>query len=161
MSTRDIILNKWGILIIQYKGDKSMNDIHKDVEILADIKDVLSKMYKIAVDSSTEKAVDDAIDICIGKAIASMYDVGTSDDKIIQSLNKFWGINFGEAQDRLNYEKRQTVLRDIREYLRKQGYSKEKIQNFLMDNKVFIKIKKCEIWETRRSPEELIKMVQE
>ena len=107
------------------------------------------------------RAFEDAIDIGIGNTVSALYEANVSDDKIIHLLNKYWGIKMNEAEDRLLFEKYESVIRALRHYLKMQGYSQSDIQHFMITNRAIIKIKHDrELWKMKDNPEKLFKIVQ-
>lgn len=107
------------------------------------------------------RAFEDAIGIGIRNTVSALYEANVSDDKIIHLLNKYWGIPMNEAEDRLLFEKSESVIRALRHYLKMQGYSQSDIQHFMITNKAIIKIKHDrELWKMKDNPEKLFKAVQ-
>lgn len=107
------------------------------------------------------RAFEDAIGIGIRNTVSALYEANVSDDKIIHLLNKYWGIPMNEAEDRLLFEKSESVIRALRHYLKMQGYSQSDVQHFMITNKAIIKIKHDrELWKMKDNPEKLFKAVQ-
>lgn len=93
--------------------------------------------------------------------MAALYDADVDDDEIIRVLNKYWGINRDEAENRLVYEKCQAAIRELERYLKMQGFSAIEINQFMKSNNASIKIRHSnELWKLRRKPEKLMKEVQ-
>ena len=119
--------------------------------------DVVRDVYA----DGANRAFEDAIEICIGNTVSALYDANVSDDKIIHLLNKYWGIPMSESEDRLLFEKSESVIRALRHYLKMQGYSQSDIQHFMITNRAIIKIKHDrELWKMKDNPEKLFKIVQ-
>lgn len=119
------------------------------------------EVYGESINQAGESAYLDAIEIGITNTISALYDTDTSDDEIIRVLNKFWGINKNEAEERLLYEKHNAVSRELKHYLKMQGFSSEDITRFMLSNKASAKIRhNHELLKLRRTPEKLMKEVQ-
>lgn len=104
----------------------------------------------------------DAIEIGISNTIAALYDADVDGEEIFRVLNKYWGINRDEAEERLVYEKSQAAIRELERFLKIRGYSAIKIKQFMKSNNASIKIRhNNELWELRRNPEKLMKAVQD
>lgn len=118
-------------------------------------------IYGESLNKVGEEAFSEAIEKGIENTIASLYDADVRDDEIIRVLNKFWGINKNEAESRIIYEKSQATIREVKHYLKMQGWSDIRIKEFMKLNKVSIKIRNNnELWKLRRRPEKLIQEVQ-
>jgi hypothetical protein len=120
------------------------------------------KIYGDSINQAGEAAFSNAIEIGITNTMAALYDADVDDDKIIRVLNKYWGINRDEAEKRLVFEKGQAAIRELERYLKMQGFSTIKINQFMKSNNAYIKIRHSnELWKLRRKPEKLMKEVQE
>lgn len=120
------------------------------------------KLYGDSINQAGEAAFSDAIEIGITNTMAALYDADVDDDEIIRVLNKYWGINRDEAEERLIYEKRQAAIRELERYLKMQGFSAIEIKQFMKTNNASIKIRHSnELWKLRRKPEKLMKEVQD
>lgn len=103
----------------------------------------------------------DAINIGIRNTVSALYEANVSEDKITHLLNKYWGIPMNEAEDRLLFEKSESVIRALRHYLKMQGYSQSDIKHFMFTNRESIKIKHDrELCKMKDNPEKLFKIVQ-
>ena len=112
------------------------------------------KFYGDSINQAGETAFFDAIEIGITNTIAALYDTDVDDNEIIRVLNKYWGINNNEAEERLVFEKTQSVVRELKRYLKMQGYSAVDIDQFMKSNKVSRKIRyNNELWKLKRNPE--------
>ena len=134
-------------------------------EVVADyIKQGGTSLLDVARDvyaDGANRAFEDAIEIGIGNTVSALYEANVSDDKIAHLLNKYWGIPMNEAEDRLLYEKSDSVIRALRHYLKMQGYSQSDIQHFMITSRSIIKIRHDrELWEMKDNPEKLFKAVQ-
>lgn len=134
-------------------------------EYLKEGKEILGNLfiniYGESLNRVSEDAFSEAIEKGIENTIASLYDADVSDDEIIRVLNKFWGINKSEAESRIIYEKSQATIREVKHYLKMQGWSDIRIKDFMKLNRVSIKIRhNNELWKLRRRPEKLIQEVQ-
>lgn len=119
------------------------------------------KLYGDSINQAGETAFSDAIEIGIKNTMAALYDADVNDDEIIRVLNKYWGINRDEAENRLVYEKCQAAIRELERYLKMQGFSSIEINQFMKSNNASIKIRhNNELWRLRRKPEKLMKEVQ-
>ena len=134
-------------------------------EYLKEGKEILGNLfvniYGESLNRVSEDAFSEAIEKGIENTIASLYDSDVSDDEIIRVLNKFWGINKSEAERRIIYEKSQATIREVKHYLKMQGWSDIRIKDFMKLNRVSIKIRhNNELWKLRRRSEKLIQEVQ-
>lgn len=126
------------------------------------ITDFAIKIYGDSIDKVGQAAFSDAIEIGITNTIAALYDADVKDDEIIRVLNKYWGINRDEAEDRLVHEKSQAAIRELEGFLRMQGFSVVEIKQFMKSNNAPIKIRHSnELWKLRRKPEKLMNAVQD
>ena len=126
------------------------------------IGDFAVRVYGNSINPVGEGAFSDAVEIGISNTIASLYDVNIEDTEIVRVLNKYWGINSEEAEDRLLYEKSQSVIRELRHYLKLQGYTSDEITEFMKNNKVLVKIRHDkDLWKLRHKPEKLMKVIQD
>jgi intein/homing endonuclease len=120
------------------------------------------KVYGDSINQAGEAAFSNAIEIGITNTIAALYDADVDDDEIIIVLNKYWGINRDEAEKRLVFEKGQAAISELERYLKMQGFSAIKINQFMKSNNASIKIRHSnELWKLRRKPEKLMKEVQD
>lgn len=137
----------------------SSNDVEK---YLVAGKELISNAYEDVKDEKEYGIYLKGIEIGISKTIAALYDADVDDNEIIQLLNKHWNINMEEAENRLRYEKEQAAIRELKLFMKRQGYSKTDINEFMKSNKVSPKIRHSnELWKLRRKPENLMKKVQE
>lgn len=124
--------------------------------------DLAIDFYGESINEAEKIAFANAIDIGIKKTITVLYEANVQDNDIINLMNKHWGICRDEAIDRLMYEKNQAPLRELKLFLKMQGLSPKEIQNFMISNKVSMKLKKNpELRELRRKPDKLMKAVKE
>lgn len=120
------------------------------------------KIYGDSINQAGEEAFSNAIEIGITNTMAALYDADVDDDEIIRVLNKYWGINRDEAENRLVIEKGTAAIRGLERHLKMQGFSAIKINQFMRSNNAYIKIRRNnELWKLRRNPEKLMKEVQE
>lgn len=69
-------------------------------------------------------------------------------------------MNRKEAEDRLIYEKGQTPVRALKEYMKLKGYPDDEIDDFIRSHQVSIKVRNDkELWELRRNPDKLMKVL--
>ena len=134
-------------------------------EYLKEGKEILGNLfiniYGESLNRVSEDAFSEAIEKGIENTIASLYDADVSDDEIIRVLNKYWGINKSGAESSIIYEKSQATIREVKHYLKMQGWSDIRIKDFMKLNRVSIKIRhNNELWKLRRRPEKLIQEVQ-
>lgn len=123
---------------------------------------VALKFLGESISQAGEIAFSDAIEIGINNTIAALYDAEVDDDEIIRVLNKYWGINRYDAEERLVYEKYQATIRELKRYLKMQGFSDKAVNQFMMSNNASIKIKqRNELWKLRHKPDKLMKEVQD
>lgn len=108
-----------------------------------------------------EEAFSDAIEIGIKNTIMSLLDTNVNDDEIIRLLNKYWGINQNEAEKRIIFEKGSLTIDELKRYLKLQGLSDNEIHQFMLSNRAAIKIRdNYNLWKLRRTPDRLIKEIQ-
>ena len=120
------------------------------------------KLYGDSINQAGEAAFSDAIEIGITNTMAALYDADVDDNEIIRVLNKYWGINRDEAEERLVFEKSQAAIRELKWFLKVQGFSVIEIDQFMRSNNASIKIRhNNELWKLRRKPEKLMKAVQD
>lgn len=120
------------------------------------------KLYGDSINQAGEAAFSDAIEIGITNTMAALYDADVDDDEIIRVLNKYWGINRNEAEERLVYEKSQAAIRELERYLKMQGFSAIEINQFMKANNASTKIRhNNELWKLTRKPEKLMKAIQD
>jgi hypothetical protein len=120
------------------------------------------KLYGDSINQAGEAAFSDAIEIGIANTIAALYDADVEVNEIIRVLNKYWGINRDEAEERLVYENSQAAIRELERFLKMQGFSAIEIRQFMKSNNASIKIRHSnELWNLRRKPEKLMKAVQD
>lgn len=125
-------------------------------------RNLVLKLYGDSINQAGEEAFSDAIEVGISNTIAALYDADVDGEEIIRVLNKYWGINRDEAEERIIYEKKQAAIRELERFLKMQGFSAIEINQFMKSNKALIKIKhNNELWKLRREPEKLMKAVQD
>jgi len=123
--------------------------------------DLAKKLYGDSINQAGEAAFSDAIETGITNTIAALYDADVGDEEIFRVLNKYWSIDRDEAEERLLFEKKQAPIRELKQYLKMQGFSKTEINNFINSNQAAIKVRhNKELWKLRRNPEKLMKEVQ-
>lgn len=105
-----------------------------------------------------EQAFADAVEIGISNTVSALYDANVSEEEMERVLNKFWGINKNEADKRIIYEKSNAVIRELKHYLKMQGYSDWELKQFAMNTGAFSKIRHDkELWKFKGSPEKVYK----
>lgn len=120
------------------------------------------ELYGESINKIGDRAFAEAIEIGIENTVAALYEANVEDKDIINHMNKYWGICKEEAIDRLIYEKVQAPLRELKLLLKMQGLSPKEIQNFMISNKVSMKLKKNpDLRELRRKPDKLMKAIKE
>lgn len=125
------------------------------------ITNLLVMAYGETLNQAGEKAFSDAIEIGIKNTFAALYDANVSDEEILRVVYEHWGITKPEAEDRLIYEKQQAPIRNLKQYMKLQGYTKREIDVFIQENKVFIKVRHDkELWKLKDAPDKLFKAVQ-
>jgi len=124
--------------------------------------DFAKKFYRESLNQAGNIAFSEGIEIGIENTIAALYDADVDDEVIVRLLNKHWGISNDEAEERLIFEKSQAAIRELRRYLKLQGYSTAEANQFMRTNMASIKIKRdADLRKLRRNPEKLMKAVQE
>lgn len=67
-----------------------------------------------------------------------------------------------DVEDCLVWEKRQSAIRSLKQYLKLQGFTKGEIDQFIKTNRAIFKIgHNKELWELRRTPQKLMEAIQE
>lgn len=118
-------------------------------------------IYGESINQAGEKAFSEAIEIGIENTIATLYDAKVSDKEILRVVSEHWGIASKEVEDRLIWEKQQTTIRSLKQYLRLQGYSASDIEHFMQENEVAIHIRNNHnLWKMSDTPEKLIIAIQ-
>jgi len=110
---------------------------------------------------SNERAIgfNEAIEIGIDKTITSLYIANIKDEQIRTIVNKQWGIVGEEIDERLNYIKVNVTIDSLKDYLKGQGYSENKIIQMFRENQVSAKIRHDEkLWKLKDNPEILNKI---
>lgn len=107
-----------------------------------------------------EEAYLEGINFGIEKTVASLYDAGIEDKKILELLNKHWLIKMDVATKMLIHEKGNAVIRELSHFLKLQGYSDPDIRSFMIENRVGIKIKgNPELLNLKDNPQKIIEAV--
>ena len=118
-------------------------------------------IYGESLNQIGEQAFSEAIELGIENTIASLYDAKVTDKEIIRIVCEHWGISCQEAEDRLVWEKQQSVIRSLRQYLKLQGYSSLDTKNFMNENNALIRIRhEKDLWKFKDDPEKLFKILQ-
>ncbi len=108
-----------------------------------------------------EEAFYKAIEIGLENTFATLYDANVNDEEIINVVCKYWEISRQDAEDRLIDEKQQAVVRNLRQYMKRQNYSEHEIIEFFQVHKVLIKIRRNkELWKLKNNPDKLFKDIQ-
>ena len=119
-------------------------------------------LYGESLNQAGEKAFEEAIELGITNTISALYEAKVQDDEIIRVVNEYWGIDKGECLDRLLWEKKEACVRAIKHQLQLQGLSSQEISNFMLENKVRIKLRHDNtLWLLKNSPLKLIDLVSE
>lgn len=117
--------------------------------------DLVRKSHGEIIDQVGEEVFLNTIEVGITNTIASLYDANIEDDEIIRVLNKFWGINKYEAEDRILFEKKEATKRELRYYLKMQGYTLGQINRIMKEASLEINHNN-ELWELKDRPEVLM-----
>lgn len=122
--------------------------------------DLVLKIYGDSLNQIGEKAFSEAIEIGIENTIAALYEANVNDKEILHIVSEQWGISVQEAEDHLVFEKHQSAIRTLRQYLKLQGYSKLDIDSFMRENKASMKIRhEKDFWKLKDNPEKLYKAI--
>lgn len=120
----------------------------------------LLNMVRDAYVNEANQAFFDAIEIGIENTVSALYEANLTDDQIINLLVKHWGITMEDAENKLIFEKSQSVIRTLRHFLKMQGYTKKEIQDFMIRTKASCKIRhEKELWKMKNNPEELLQYI--
>ena len=112
--------------------------------------------FSEARDTALDDSFLDGIEIGISATISSLYESGVAEDKIINLLNKYWDIPRQEAISRINHEKTQLCIRELKEYFILQGWSSKDIESYFGEQLVGIKIRhNKELWGLWNNPKKL------
>lgn len=114
------------------------------------------------INNHKEEAYSQGIEVGIGKTIAALYDADIEDEKILELMNKHWGLNMNDATDMLINEKGEAVIRELRQYFKLQGYSDSDIKFFMRENRVEFKIRRNpELLNLKDNPKKVIEAIKE
>ena len=141
-----------------------MKEIHTDIvkEYLKKGGNVIPNIARKVYEDRADQVFSEAIEVGITNTIAALYDAGVNDDEIVRVINKFWGIHSEEVEERIIFEKQYAAKRELKHYLKMEGYTETEIQQFMISTKAYIKIKHDkELWKLAKSPEKLFKAVKE
>lgn len=120
------------------------------------------EIYGDSLNQVGEVAFSDAIEIGIENTIASLYEANVDDKEILRIVGEQWGIRIEDVEDRLVWEKSQSAIRSLKQYLKLQGFTKGEVDQFIKTNRAIFKIgHNKELWGLRRTPQKLMKAVQE
>lgn len=120
------------------------------------------EIYGDSLNQVGETAFSEAIEIGIENTIASLYEANVDDKEILRIVSEQWGIRIEDVEDRLVWEKSQSAIRSLKQYLKLQGFTKGEIGQFMKTNRAAFKIQRNkELWGLRRTPQKLMKAVQE
>lgn len=118
------------------------------------------KIADIVLSEERTKGFSEGIEIGIKNTIDALYDTNISDTEIIQIVNKHWGIETIEIEERLVWEKSQLAINALKHYLRLNGYSSQRITEFMQKTKAGTIIRNNnELWKLKDKPEELYKRI--
>lgn len=107
-----------------------------------------------------ENGYEEGVQHARTETVAILYDAGIEDKKIIGLLNKHWGLNMNVATDMLINEKGQAVIREVRQFLKLQGYSDSDIKSFMWENRVGFKIRRNpELLKLKDNPKKVIEAI--
>lgn len=124
------------------------------------IGDLALSFYGETISQAGEKAFSEAIEIGIENTIAALYEAKVDDKEILRVVSEHWGLTFKEVEDRLIWEKQNSTIRSLKQYLRLQGYSTSEIDAFVKDTQATIQIRhNKELWKLKNAPEKLIKEI--
>ncbi len=122
---------------------------------------LMLEVYGENVNQAGEQAFSEAIEIGIENTVMALIDANVNDDEIIRVINKHWGINQQEAEDRIVFEKQQLAISELKRYLKMKGYSKNEIWQYVITNEAAVKIRNNpNLLELRRMPDRLIEEIQ-
>ena len=120
------------------------------------------KIYGDSLNQVGEAAFSEAIEIGIENTIASLYEANVDDKEILRIVSEQWGIKLADVEDRLVWEKSRSPIRSLKQYLKLQGFTTGEIDQFMKTNRAAFKIHhNKELWGLRRTPQKLMKAVQE
>lgn len=118
------------------------------------------KLYGETLNQAGEKAFSEAIEIGLENTFATLYEANVDDKIILSVVTKHWGIDLKEAEERLVFEKQQVAIRSLKQYLKLQGYSQKKSENFLRETQAIFKIRhNNDLWKLKDNPEKLYKSI--
>ncbi len=122
----------------------------------------ISDSYTKNINRHREEAFNEAMEIGLGNAFAALYDANVNDDEIICVVCKYWKISKQKAVNYLICEKEQAAIRNLRKYMRLQGYRASEIIEFFQVHNVSTIIKqRKELWKLKNNPERLFKIMEE
>lgn len=119
------------------------------------------RIYGESLNQTGERAFSEALEIGLGNTIAALYDANVNDKELIRVVCDHWGITKQEAENRLIFEKQQATIRNLKQYLKLQGYTEKQITEFYKTHKALVKIKhNGELWKLKDDPVKLFKAIQ-
>jgi hypothetical protein len=113
------------------------------------------------IDERIDEAVEDVNVKGIAITAAALYEAGVEDTVIINLLQKHWHIDIDDATEALRYERTvKCPSRALRAYLTSQGLDPRDLRDFMIKNKVGIKLRHDpNLWKL--TPADLIDSVRE
>ena len=107
-----------------------------------------------------KQAFEDAIEIGISNTIAALCDARVSDKETLRVVCLHWGISVEDAEDRLVFEKKESAIRSLKQYLKLNGWSPKQIDDFFHNSLAAIHIRHSnELWKLKDNPEKLFKEI--
>lgn len=125
------------------------------------VNDVVINAFRENINQEKESSYSQGIERGIENTFAALYDANVNDEEILRVVCKYWKIPRQEAANLLINEKKQAVIRNLRQYMKLQGYEMCEINDFFQMNQVLIRIKRNkDLWKLKDNPERLFKIIQ-
>ena len=118
---------------------------------------LLEKSFENTINEAGQEAFTEAIEIGISNTIKAQIDSDVVDDKIIKTLEKYWGISHDEAIRRIVHCKKSLVMDAISEYYQLKGYSSDRARSIWISKAYgLILIEKPDLWPLWKNPDKLV-----
>ena len=114
------------------------------------------------IDSHEAESYIEAIEKGIYNTVAALLDSGVDEETIETMLNKYWDISRKEADERIQFGKREILKKCIHDYLWRLGKSEDQIRQIIIDTNANIKINhNLELYKYKDKPKKLLQILSE
>ena len=136
-----------------HMNEKTEKFIQYSIKLLKDV-------AKGAFNLRDQEVFQEGIEIGINKTIDALYDGNINDDKIVSLMMKHWDIGQTEAEERLIFEKRKMLIEELEKYLKRKGWAKNKVDEFVSESKLRFRIRhEPELLKYKGKPEKLFELL--